>query len=298
MKPETESDWQDRIRRAQSLIESRLDEEIPIEELAAAVNASLFHFHRVFRGLTGETVREYARRLRLERAAHRLKHAPNMDILSVALEALYESHEAFTRAFKRHFGMTPSEFRASSGQQETPLGEVSMNAVSDNVPSIRIEHRPARFIAFVRHVGPYHEVGQAWRTLMTWGWSKMMFGKPETFGLCYDDPETTPVEKLRYDACMVVGERTRPKGSVQVRWLQETTYAFARHDGPLESIDETYARLFAEIAKGPIDGIRWRLGDPPSLERYLTDPRKVRSQEMRTEVGMPVVRVLENAETR
>ena len=297
MKPETENDWQDRIRRAQTLIESRLDEEIPIEELASAVHASLFHFHRVYRGLTGETVREYARRLRLERAAYRLKQG-DTDILSVALEARYDSHEAFTRAFKRHFGVTPSAFRANKGQEEPPQGEISMKHTDDRLSPIQIKHCPARFVAYVRHVGPYQEVGQAWRQLMMWGWSKMMFGKPETFGLCYDDPETTPAEKLRYDACMVVGERTRPKGSVQVRPLNEATYAVLRHDGPLESIGETYARLFAEIAQQPIDGIRWRLGDPPSLEWYLTDPRKVRPEAMQTEVGMPVVRTRKHVETQ
>ena len=165
-----------------------------------------------------------------------------------------------------------------------------MDTTRGDILPVRIEQRPARFIAFVRHVGPYDQVGEAWGQLMKWGWSKMIFGRPETFGLCYDDPETTPAGKLRYEACMVVRERTRPKGPVEVRSLEATTYAVSAHDGPLALIGETYAKLAGQIAKGPIDGIRWRLGDPPSIEWYLTDPRKVAPEQMRTEIGMPVVR--------
>lgn len=99
-----ESTWLTRIGRAQQMLEERLSEEIGLDELARAAAYSPFHFHRLFRSATGETVRQYQRRLRLERAAYFLTHGQD-DILKLALDAGYGSHEAFTRvsgAFRNH----------------------------------------------------------------------------------------------------------------------------------------------------------------------------------------------------
>lgn len=278
--------YAERIGRARALLESRLDEDVALEEVAAAAHFSAFHFHRVFRGVTGETVREHVRRLRLERAAHHLVRG-DADILRIALDAGYRSHEAFTRAFKERFGVAPSVFREERreviARDEARKGAMAME--------VRIEEMKACRVAFVRHVGPYSGVGEAWKALMKWGWSKMMFGKAETFGMCWDDPEVTEAEKIRYDACMVVDGKTRARGSVEVREVEGGTYGVALHEGAYERIGETYAGLCGAVASGAIEGLRWRLGDPPSIEKYLNDPRKTKPEDLRTEVWMPVERV-------
>ncbi|MCA9310632.1 MAG: GyrI-like domain-containing protein, partial [Phycisphaerales bacterium] len=142
---------------------------------------------------------------------------------------------------------------------------------------------------YVRHVGPYDEVGGAWKALMTWGWKRVIFGKPTTFGLCFDDPEVTSREQVRYEACMVVPEKVTPRGAVQVRDLEAGTWATTLHEGPYSSLGTTYARLFAHVASESIEGRRWRLGDPPTLEVYLNDPRKTPPERLRTEVGVRVI---------
>ena len=285
MTAERQQDWFHRIQMARQLIESRLAEDIPLDELAAAVHSSPFHFHRMFRGMTGETVRDYSRRLRLERAAQHLIHS-DADILTIALDVGYDSHEAFTRAFKRHFGVAPSVFRSEKRDVTQHAGDDSMTTVLD----VHIERHEAKRIAYVRHVGPYSTVSEAWKAIMKWGWSKMLFGKAETFGLCFDDPDVTPAERLRYEACMVVGDRVRPKNPVAIRTIPATTYAVTIHHGGFDTISATYARLCAHVCREPIEGLRWQLSDPPSMERYLRDPRKVAPEEMRTEILMPVAR--------
>ena len=79
-------------------IQHHLDEAVSLDELAALAHFSPYHFHRIFRGMVGESVMEHVRRLRLERAAHRLKFSDE-PITRIAFEAGYETHEAFTRAF-------------------------------------------------------------------------------------------------------------------------------------------------------------------------------------------------------
>lgn len=279
---ETES-TRDRIERARRLLESRLEDDLPLEEVAAAACLSPFHFHRLYRGLTGETVRDCVRRLRLERAAHRLTHTPD-DVLTIALGAGYDSHEAFTRAFKRRFDLPPSQWRT----ERRKIVAAASPSNGDPDVKVRIEKRHNARVAFVRHTGPYNQVGDAWKALMKWGWTKMMFGKSDTFGMCYDDPDVTDADKLRYEACMVVDAKAKPKGAVEVKDIPGGAYAVALHEGPYEQIGRTYAGLCAHVSEHDIAGKRWTLADPPSIEKYLNDPRRTAPEDLRTEVWMPV----------
>ncbi len=277
------ADYREQIDAACRLLEARIAEDVALEEVAAAAFLSPFHFHRLFRGLTGETVGAYVRRLRLERAAYRLSQTED-DILAIALDVGYGSHEAFSRAFQRQFGTNPSVFR----KERIAMTTTSKPTTSEPI-DVRIETRPACTVAAVRHVGPYTAVGDTWGALMKWGWSKMMFGKLETFGLCHDDPDVTPAEKLRYDACMVVKPGTKVKGDVQLTDLPAGAFAVTTHRGAYDSLGETYGRLFGHIAQHKIDGRQYRLGDPPSREVYMNDPRKTKPEDLVTEIWMPVI---------
>ncbi|MEM9379914.1 MAG: AraC family transcriptional regulator [Planctomycetota bacterium] len=269
-----------RIEAVCRTIEERLAEEPTLDELAASADLSTFHFHRLFRGLVGETVAGYARRLRLERAAYRIEHGED-DLLVVALDAGYGSHEAFTRAFRRQFGVPPSEYRSRV------KGEADAAPEGPEL-EVRIERVEPQVVACARHVGPYSDVGDAWKALMKWGWRRSLFGRPTTFGLSHDDPDVTEPERLRYDACMVVAPGTTTKGPVALRDLPGGSFAVTEHAGPYAAIGDTYASLFAHVVSRPIGGRRWTLGDPPAREVYLNDPRRTKPTDLRTEIWMPV----------
>jgi AraC family transcriptional regulator len=111
MKESTRRDYTERMTRVLVFIQENLDHELGLEELARVAFFSPFHFHRIFRGMLGESVKEHVRRLRIERAALRLRNT-SRSVIDVALETGYESHEAFSRAFKAMLGESPSSFRA------------------------------------------------------------------------------------------------------------------------------------------------------------------------------------------
>lgn len=91
-------------------IRQHIHEPINRGTLAAVAGFSIPHFHRVFTAQVGESAISYVRRLRLERAARKLRMGA-VDITEVALAAGYDSHAAFSKAFKQQFGLSPSEFR-------------------------------------------------------------------------------------------------------------------------------------------------------------------------------------------
>jgi len=90
------------------------------EVLAEVAGFSIPHFHRVFTAQTGESAASYIRRMRLERAARKLRMGA-VDITEVALAAGYDSHAAFGKAFKGQFGLSPSEFRQLDCSSATQL---------------------------------------------------------------------------------------------------------------------------------------------------------------------------------
>jgi len=115
------------VARALWYIESHLDESITLDDIASACCVSRYHLLRSFGLVTGTAVIGYLRARRLSEAARKLA-AGASDILSVALDAGYNSHEAFTRAFREQFGQTPEATRAQRSLENLKLTEpISMD---------------------------------------------------------------------------------------------------------------------------------------------------------------------------
>ena len=99
-----------RIQKGIDFIERHLHEEIQPHEVARAAEMSQWHFQRIFKALTNETLKYYIRSRRLSLAMNKLLGGEQR-IIDIALESGFESQEAFTRAFKKMFDITPNEFR-------------------------------------------------------------------------------------------------------------------------------------------------------------------------------------------
>lgn len=150
----------DRIKAAERMrdaIEARLDERITLSELARAARYSPFHAARLFKELTGKAPFEYIRARRLSLAAERLQDRPDR-VADVAFDFVFDSHEGFTRAFSRQFGVAPSEYRKNPSKAELFMppqlrdwylrrqrGEIKMSETS-KTPTVFVQvlDRPAR----------------------------------------------------------------------------------------------------------------------------------------------------------
>ena len=100
----------DLIAEIKSYIREHLSESLDRETLASVAGFSVPHLHRIFRTQVGESISEHVRRVRMERAGRKLRMGA-VNITEVALAAGYDSHAAFSKAFKQQFGLSPSEFR-------------------------------------------------------------------------------------------------------------------------------------------------------------------------------------------
>lgn len=108
------------INDVEQYIHNNISRPLNREILAAVAGFSVPHFHRIFTAQKGENVAAYVRRIRLERAGWKLRMGA-VDITEVALAAGYESHAAFSKAFKQQFGFSPSEFRQLACHEATQI---------------------------------------------------------------------------------------------------------------------------------------------------------------------------------
>lgn len=282
VKADTLESYQQRMARVLAYIEGNLDEPLSLQDLASVACFSSYHFHRVFRGIVGESVKEHVRRLRLERAARQLL-AGDSTVLALALNAGYEAPESFTRAFEAMFGLAPSAFRKNGGRMDAvpkaqrpalPLVEAAIK---------RLE--PFR-VAYVRHIGPYSECGEAWAKLMMWAGPRgLLASNMLRLGIVHDDPEITPPDRVRYDAALVVPASAAGSGEVAIQDLAGGECAVAVHRGPYERLNETYAALCGQWL--PANGREAR--NAPPLEFYRVSFEQARPEEFLTDIWLPLV---------
>jgi len=236
----TWNDCQERILRVLTHIQEHLDETLDLEELARVACFSSFHFHRVFAAMTGETIADHVRRLRLERAAMELRSGAKQ-VIQVALDAGYEAHAAFTRAFKAAYGVSPAEFRRATGPiaiRDAPSGVhfrpgVPVTRFNTNHSTTKVmkvitrKIKPMR-VAYLRHVGPYEKrqvAHMGFDLLARLSADKQVRQRSAFICIGHDNPSVTPASELRFDTCFTVDEKYEPKKPVELQTIGGGDYA-------------------------------------------------------------------------
>jgi len=257
--------------KALFVIERSLDEDLSLYEIAARCGVSRFHLAHAFGRSFGLSAIAYMRGRRLTEAARALQNgAPN--ILHLALDSGYASHEAFSRAFKAQFGITPEEARQSrpvAGWAE-PLARLESKMSALKEPEIRREGK--RLFVGVRSRMAYANImstaSAQWRRFMAEAYSDIALKRPgPPVGLDFPVDD----EGCEYVcAAGVTGFGFVPPGCEKVT-VEPAEYAVFAHDGNVSQINETYRPIFDEWL--PASGRT--LADTPRLETYndAFDPR-------------------------
>jgi AraC family transcriptional regulator len=296
MRPVTLQDYKRRLLRVLVHIQNHLDDPLELDSLARLASFSPCHFHHIFTGMVGESLKEHVRRLRLERAASRLK-LTTVPVTELAFDAGYQSLEAFTRSFRAAFGLSPSRFRLSrrrvvavapSGLHYAngkPFTRFKTFQTKTKPMEINIQHLNPIRVAFMRHVGPYSTVGPTWeKFLPSFGKDGLLGGDTRFIGICHDDPDVTPPDKIRYDACVSVDDAFLPSGEIGVQIIPGGDYAVTTHFGPYEKLGETYAQLMGQWL--PRSGRELR--STPCFEIYLNDPQSTETEDLLTDIYAPL----------
>ncbi len=264
-------------------IDRHLDQDLDLGALAEVANFSPFHFHRLFRALTGEALGDYVRRRRLEIAAVRLRAQPAVPVLQIALGVGFGSAEAFTRAFRSRFGEAPTHYRKSKndqakrkrgtvpgkhGQEFDRPGREHAGSRQEKRMNVKLVDREPVHVAYLRHTGEYGPaIGRFWmQTVAPWMGTNNLFGR-ERFGISLDDASVTKTGQLRYDACVASPEDEVLTGKPQHKRIPGGRYAALAFEGTSAEIGRAWDLLLRDWL--PKSGLQ--LDSRPFFEYYPVD---------------------------
>ena len=297
-----------RVERAVDHIYAHYGEDIGLADLADVAGFSRFHFHRIFSGIVGETVGEFLKRIRLQHAASRLFDHPEESVTEVALAVGFSSSSVFARAFRERFGVTASQWRrrgrttnpprgqsnrdqtdrtenqAEGNGEQAPLdggcypsftlsdeGKRRKRAMEKLTYTVEVKDLPELNVAYVRHIGPYSGIPEAFERLARWAGPRGLLGTPGavTLGVYHDCPETTEAAKLRSSACLTVPPDTAVSGDVNLMTIPGGTYAVARFEILSHQFGEAWETFMGDWF--PSSG--YQPDDRMCYEIYRQDPQ-------------------------
>jgi AraC family transcriptional regulator len=252
-------------QKALWFIESHLADALTLEEVAHIAGISRFHMVRAFAAATGFSVMRYVRVRRLSEAARALANgAP--DILSVALDADYGSHEAFTRAFREHFGVTPETVRGSAHLDNLQLQEpiIMDSTVIDNLQPPRFQTGKPLLVAGLGERYTWESgaaiPGQWQRFQQSVANFPGRIG-PVAYGVCCNGDDAGNYD---YIAGVEVADFSDlPREFSRVR-IPEQRYAVFSHGDHISTIRRTINTIWNHWL--PASGLK--AADAPNFERY------------------------------
>lgn|SRR3990167_890597 len=274
--------YERQLKKVIEFIGNHIDDKLTLTQLSDIACFSKYHFHRLFTAYTGLSLQQYIRWLRLKRAAHQLIVDKNKLIIEIAINAGFESHESFTRAFKLTCGLSPSEFRSQPSWQAWEQSSYCLPKRGEMMIDVNIKNIKARRLAVLEHRGSFEKLGDSLNKLINWAKAQPTNLKPkagEAFGFAYDDPKTTPAKKFRFDLGISVPEQLKIEGEVVEKRLPAGRYAVAVHKGSRDDIGDTVYGLYHDWLPKSDE----TLGDLPCIFCYYNFDHEVAETESLTE---------------
>jgi len=255
-------DHQIRINRVFEYIDDNLDADLCLATIADIAYFSPFHFHRVFKAITGETLNEYITRRRVEKAALDLLHK-NITLSDVYLKYGFADNSTFTRTFKKFYGVSPTEFRKQNPNRFSKIRQLdSKNGQTypDNDQYIcafnnlknwiqmntKIEIREVQQmeLACVPAIG-HNNIATAYQKLMRWAVPLGLLNEHTKMITVYHDSfKVTEPDKVRTEACMVLNQPVKPTGEVKLACIERGKFIVGSFEIVMDDFEKAWTGMF------------------------------------------------------
>lgn len=274
--------YEARLLRVLAYIYDNLDGDLSLDVLAEIACLSRFHWHRVYRAMTGETLADAIRRIRLIKAANALvlETAP---LAEVAERYGYPNVASFTRAFSAAHGLSPGAFRDRGVQLANDLQKTTGE---NRMYPVIIEDMPQSRAAGVLNVGPYPGIAGAFQQLGGILVARQLI--PQVRGMIavyHDAPESKPEAEMKSHAAVIIDDSFPEKiEGLEYFDIAGGRYAIMQHSGPYATLGSAYEWLYGKWL--PQSGEQPR--DAPPIEFYVNDPRNTPPDKLRTDIRLPL----------
>lgn len=292
MKANTRQDYLQRIDRVVAALQGAVEQggELPeLARLAAVAHLSPFHFHRIYRALSGETVGQTVARLRLLRALQLLAE-PSERVTETALAVGYETPQAFARAFRQAFDASPSEWRGQHERLQEAMQRLRSPAIAGDAGAVamRVEVvsvEPFRVVA-TRYDGDYRDLDKAYGRLFEWAAAHALLERMAgIYGVAHDGGPDASYDRGAFDCALAFhGGDVATDGYTFPLQLGGGLWARWRHVGSYDHLGAQTDRLVAAW----LPGSGYVLRDEAPFRHFLDDPEDVPEAALRADVYLPI----------
>ena len=274
------------IVRVLAYIDEHKDSALDLETLSQVSHVSKFHFHRIFKDYIGISLGQYIKLKRLETGIWRLVFTVEK---TLEMDAGYESHSAFTRAFTKEMKCSPKEFKERFYKEK----RIALNKLQQKGPQfLGYQSRAVTNIFYFRRLGSYFQTAaQAWKDLINDLNRSGIDVKAQTYyGISQDDPNAleTETNSLRFDVCVESNlEIKRQENNLKAKkgQIPDGRYAVFLHTGPLEKLSDSYYFIYGKW----IHDNSVRLRDIRPFIKYIAPfSTEVTDKYRETEIYLPV----------
>lgn len=282
MKNITYNDYVQRINKVVAYINNHLDEALDLKTLANEAALSDFHFHRIFKALKGEAIGGYITRLRLEATARLLRYTA-LTIEEIAFNIGYETPASLSKAFKKQYGISPTEYRTNKDTYIMKKEIINPDLALKAPKIVTLEPKNLIYVALTGAYGSL-DYGKAYEQLWAVIKAQKLFTKGiESICISYDDPKITEGSLQRSDVCLAIHKPATPQEEVSCKTLAGGKYAVFFYQGSYENLSQVY-----DTAVRWVIDHQYTLREEPFFEKYLNDARRTPKEKLKTEIYIPI----------
>lgn len=257
-----QTDYKGRIHRVFEYIDQNLDSDLSLNTISKIAFFSPFHFHRIFKFISGETLNGYVTRRRIEKSALDLLHK-NTKTTEIAHKYGFNDNSSFSRAFKKYYGTSPTEFRRqnpnrhskirqlkSKNGQEYPEYEKYICAINDLKnwihmnAIIEIREMPKMDLAYVPSIGPQN-LENAYGKLIQWATPLGLMNEQTKMVTIYHDSfKVTEANKVRMSACILLNGPIGVDGEIRPALIESGKFIVGSFTIGLHEFEKSWTGLF------------------------------------------------------
>lgn len=282
MKNITYNDYIQRINKVVAYINNHLDETLDLKTLANEAALSDFHFHRIFKALKGEAIGGYITRLRLEATARLLRYTA-LTIEEIAFNIGYETPASLSKAFKKQYGISPTEYRTNKDTYIMKKEIINPDLALKAPKIVTLEPKNLIYVALTGAYGSL-DYGKAYEQLWAVIKAQKLFTKGiESICISYDDPKITEGSLQRSDVCLAIHKSATPQEEVSCKTLAGGKYVVFFYKGCYENLSQVYDTAVRWVIEH-----QYTLREEPFFEKYLNDARRTPKEKLKTEIYIPI----------
>lgn len=302
----TRQEYIKRINYVLDFIEKNLDINLSLKELSKKAFYSSFHFHRIFSAIVGETINSFIHRKRIERIASILLVGTNEPINKLAYRYGFNSENSFSRAFKKYYGISPTEFKSKGKDIISKIGIESLtmdkyicsmdkitNWVDMNA-QIEIKELEEVKLAGIMHIGNFSEIANTYEKLFQWASQKELLDKQniKAVTIYHDNPKVTPMSKVRLSACVTINKDMNAEGEIRQILIRKGSYVIGHFEITADVFQKTWDSMCVWVIE---NGYDFRDGD--YFEMYHNDPKTHPEQKCIVDICIPIEKHSKNKHT-